>query len=244
MLHSSIKLEKFIEIPNSVKIYNHLDKLEIINFIRDFYNKKGIVYGIVNNINNKIYIGSTANSKSRFYNHLVIPKRSNKHLQGAINLIGLSNFSLHIFTVIELPDSLSQKEKKNIILPLEQTYIDMFPKSQLYNFLYLSNSPLGFKHSDKTKLLMSINSKGKNIGNVPINKGKKLSDLAKLNIKTNTLHRFKPVYFYDEMNNLVTVYESFNDARRQEKCRANNLLSCIKEGILFKGYKVTYEESK
>jgi len=46
------------------------------------------------------------------------------------------------------------------------------------------------------------------------------------------------------MNNLVTVYESFNDARRQEKCRANNFLSCIKEGILFKGYKVTYEESK
>jgi len=42
MLNSSIKLEKFIEIPNSVKIY--LDKLEIINFIRDFYNKKVLLW--------------------------------------------------------------------------------------------------------------------------------------------------------------------------------------------------------
>jgi len=40
------------------------------------------------------------------------------------------------------------------------------------------------------------------------------------------------------MNNLVTVYESFNDARRQEKCRANNLLSCIKEGIYLKDIKL------
>lgn len=236
--------DEFIPIPPSVAIYNNLDGpkgREIINLIRSIYNKKGIVYGIVNNLNNKVYIGSTIDSKNRFYTHFIRPLRSNKHLQSAINLIGLVNFTLHVFTVVELSESLSKKDKKDMILSLEQKYIDIFPKSQLYNFLFLSSSPLGFKHSEETKLLMSINSKGKNRGQIPLNKGKLLSDLAKLNMKMKTLHRFKPVYFYDDMNNLVTIYESFNEARRKEKCRANNLLLCIKEGLLFKGFKVSYQ---
>src|SRR3977135_3542187 len=161
--------EKFIPIPLSVKSYDNLDNLEMINVIRNSYNQKGIVYGIINNLNNKTYIGSTTDFKNRIYNHLIRPKRSNKHLQSAIKLIGLANFTLYIFTVIELSSSLSQKEKKELILPLEQKYIDMFPKSQLYNFLSLSSSPLGFKHSNETRLLMSINSKGKNSGKAPFN---------------------------------------------------------------------------
>jgi hypothetical protein len=131
-----------------------------------------------------------------------------------------------------------------MILSLEQIYINIFPKYQLYNFLSLSSSPLGFKHSEETRLLMSINSKGKNLGNISLNKGKVLSELAKLNMKMKTLHRLKPVYFYDDMNNLVTIYESFNEARRKEKCRANKLLLCIKEGLLFKGFKVSYQDPK
>jgi group I intron endonuclease len=166
-------------IPLSVQTYSNLDKLDNINIIRNSYNKKGIIYGIVTNLNNKIYVGSTTDTNNRFYTHFIKPKRSNKHLQSSIKLIGLSNFTLHIFTVIELSDSLSPKEKRDIILPLEQKYLDMFPKSQLYNFLLFSSSPLGFKHSDETKLLMSTNSKGNNLGIIPVNKGNLLSDLEK-----------------------------------------------------------------
>lgn len=116
----------------------------------------------------------------------------------------------------------------------------MFPKEQLYNFLFIAGSPLGNIHSDNTRLLMSLNSKGKNKGNIPINKGLKLSEIQKLELKSKIKHRFNPVYFYDEMNNLVTMYESFNETRRKEKCSANTLLNCIKENKLFRGYKVTY----
>jgi len=66
-------------------------------------------------------------------------------------------------------------EKKDMIIPLEQKHLDMFPKSQLYNFLYVADSKLGSNHSEESKLLMSINSIGKNLGNIPANKGKKLS---------------------------------------------------------------------
>nr|QKS32170.1 GIY-YIG endonuclease [Sphaerobolus stellatus] len=210
--------------------------------VRKFYNKKGIVYGIENNIDHKFYIGSTSNANSRFYTHFLRPVRSNEHLQNAIRLIGLSNFTLHIFSVIELSDSLSRKEKIELISPLEQKYIDLFPKGQLYNFLSKAYTSLWFKYSKESKLLMSSNSKGKNLGRSPINKGIKLTDIEKKRLKSKSIHRYKPVYFYDEMNNLITMYESFNEARRQEKCRANDLLSCIKEGTLFRGFIVTYEK--
>ena len=99
--------DPFMPIPLSVQTYSNLDKLENINIIRNYYNKKGIIYGIVNNLNNKIYVGSTTDTNNRFYTHFIKPKRSNKHLQSAIKLTGLSNFTLHIFTVIELSDSFS-----------------------------------------------------------------------------------------------------------------------------------------
>jgi hypothetical protein len=40
-----------------------------------------------------------------------------------------------------------QKKKKNIIIPLEQQFIDKFPVIQRYNFSPTAGSPLGFKHS-------------------------------------------------------------------------------------------------
>jgi hypothetical protein len=117
----------------------------------------------------------------------------------------------------------------------------MFPKHQLYNFLYTAGSKLGSVLSEQTKLLMSKSFKGLNKGMTPANKGKLYSEDEKLLINLKKVKsRYKPVYFFYDMNNLVTVYESFNEARRQEKCRSNTLLSCIKEGKLFKGFKVSY----
>jgi group I intron endonuclease len=135
---------------------------------------------------------------------------------------------------------MTKVERRKLILSLEQKYLDMFPKFQIYNFLFESSSRLGQPHTEETKLLMSIRSKGKNLGKTPINKGKKLTELEKIDLRNKMAHRKKPVYFYDEMNNLVTMYESFSEARKQEKCRSNTLLACINEGKLFKGFKVTY----
>jgi hypothetical protein len=46
---------------------------------------------------------------------------------------------------------MSKKDKRNMILSLEQKYIDMFPKSQLYYFLFEAGSRLGQTHSEEKK---------------------------------------------------------------------------------------------
>lgn len=62
-------------------------------------------------------------------------------------------------------------------------------------------------------------------------------------------HRFKAIYFYDDMMNLVTVYESFNAACPrysyleylvQEKCSKSTLQASLTKNTLFRGFKVSY----
>lgn len=59
--------------------------------------------------------------------------------------------------------------------------------------------------------------KGKNLGKIPINKGIKLKDEEKQQLAWRSKHRKKPVYFYDDYNNLVTIYDSLNATCRGEK---------------------------
>ena len=54
------------------------------------------------------------------------------------------------------------------------------------------------------------------------------------------LNRYKPVYFYDEDNNLVTVYKSLNSACRAEKTSKSTLSNSIKTGNPFRRWTVTY----
>ena len=221
--------------------FSNLDDSQTIKTIKNKFKGKALIYGIQNNLNNKIYIGSTTNAYLRFHSHFIVAGRtSNIHLQRAIKLRGLNNFTLYIITVLELPENMAKAAKRDLILTLEQKYIDFFPKEQLYNLLFVAGSMYGYKHSEASKLLMSINSKGIE----PVNKGVKgvkLTNEQKLFLRSKMTHRFKPVYFYDELGNLLTMYDSFSETRRQEKCRSNLLLECIKTGKLFRGFKVSYE---
>ena len=137
----------FINIPCSVVSYKNLDNYSNVLTIRKKYRGKGIIYGIENNLTNQIYIGSTTNSFNRIGNHLSYhnTKNSNFFLQNSIKIYGLSNFTLHIFNVVELATHLTRKEKQNIILPLEQKYIDLFPILQLFNIYLRTGSSLNHK---------------------------------------------------------------------------------------------------
>jgi len=162
--------------------------------------------GIYNNITNQIYIGSSIEPSKRVYNHFISSRDSNVYLQSSIKTYGLSSFTFVVFSVLEVSNDLTKLEKKDMIIPLEQKHLDMFPESQLYNFLYVADSKLGSNHSEESKLLMSINSIGKNLGNIPANKGTKLSELERMKLISGMKHRFKAIYFYDDMMNLVAVY--------------------------------------
>ena len=63
------------------------------------------------------------------------------------------------------------------------------------------------------------------------------------NIKKKKLgmkHRFKPVYVYDDMFNLISVYESFNKCVQQEQASKSTIQNALKKGILFRGYILSY----
>ena len=114
------------------------------------------VYKITCLGNNKFYIGSSQNITKRFNVHkrqLNNNTHINPFLKNAWNKYGESNF---VFEVIEYCDI-------DILLEREQYYMD---KTQCYNReigfnnCLKSDRPLGYKHTEENKLIMSKNKKG------------------------------------------------------------------------------------
>lgn len=115
------------------------------------YTNSGI-YQIRNIINNKIYIGSSANIKKRWSEHkrdLKNNKHDNGHLQGAYNKYGVSVFE---YTSIKACPPI-----KDILLFHEQLYLDYYwdGGKTCYNIYRLANSPLGYKWTEEQKTARS-----------------------------------------------------------------------------------------
>jgi group I intron endonuclease len=116
------------------------------------------VYTITNLVNNKIYVGSTANNfRARWRNHLNSLKKGVHHsskLQNAFNKYGEKVFKFEILEITSKYDSTS----------IEKYWINMLNSVKLgYN---VSNSTtggcLGCKMSVKHKLILSIVNKNNN----------------------------------------------------------------------------------
>jgi group I intron endonuclease len=99
-----------------------------------------------------------------------ILSKGSSAIYSAIIKYGHSNFSLDILEYC-VP---------NVLISKEQYYIDKLKPE--YNILRTAGSSLGFKHSDTTKVKMSINNTGENNPRF----GKKLSNDTKYKIKIST----------------------------------------------------------
>ena len=111
------------------------------------------VYKIYNNINQKIYIGSSQDIERRINKHFNELRKNihkNRHLQGACNIYGEENFKYEILeNVIE----------KNKLVEKEQFYINKYNASNEnngYNICPNAYNSLGFKHTEESKRKMSI----------------------------------------------------------------------------------------
>lgn len=170
---------------------------------------KGGVYRITNLVNGKTYIGSSVDVRYRMSRHKHELRKDihiNKHLQAAWNLYGESNFEFHVILKC-VPEELLIHEQQQIskhqaveygynmceiagnclgIKRSEETKEKMKGNTN-------AKGRVGFKHSDETKLKMSLAKVGKSSGM----KGKKHSAgtrkkmaLAKLGKPSNrTLHK-------------------------------------------------------
>lgn len=57
------------------------------------------------------------------------------------------------------------------------------------------------------------------------------------------MKRLKRVYFYDEDNNLVTIYSGLNIACKQEGCSKATMSKAINNNVLFRGWTVKFGQS-
>lgn len=109
------------------------------------------IYGIVNPINRKIYVGSSVNIRTRMFRHLNLLNlncHQNEHLQNAWNKYEI-DFEFIILEIVE---------NKATLLKREQFWIDLtksYDKDYGYNKQMVAGSPLGTKDSEATKLKKS-----------------------------------------------------------------------------------------
>ena len=132
---SPLKPEEFIHYFHNVKE----SKKDIYKKLR----KKAGVYVFINNLNNKIYVGSSVNLTSRMANYYYYYK-SDKSPQffiiRAMKKYGLENFSLGILEICD--------KNPKTCLDLEQKWIDCFKPD--YNVLTIAGNSSGYKHSIET----------------------------------------------------------------------------------------------
>lgn len=119
----------------------------------------GGIYRIVNNINYKLYIGSSIHVNRRIYTHIQALNgqyHGNTHLQKAWNKYGGENFS---FEIIEIINGTEEDIRKR-----EQYWLDYYQSYNYnigYNISHYAIGGGGYEVSDETKQKLSESHKGK-----------------------------------------------------------------------------------
>lgn len=139
------------------------------------------IYKIINNINNKIYIGSAININDRFLDHKQMLKRNKHHskkLQNSVNKHGLENF---IFEIIE-------ECGKELLIEREQYWIDELDSyNNGYNSRPIASNMLNFVFSTESKEKMKKSHKGLQNGDKHPLYGKKHSEETKEKIRKSKI---------------------------------------------------------
>jgi group I intron endonuclease len=152
---------------------------------------------------------------------------SNSHLQAAIALYGLENFEYFVIEFVT---------EKELLIKVEQKYLDMVPSNQRYNFSPTAGSCLGVVRSAETKAAISNAIKGTTRS---AETKAVISEAIKGNTNNNGTTLSLPVYVYDSNNVLVDSFPSYTAAAKFLGCSQPNVSKLIRSGgITKKGYRV------
>lgn len=142
-----------LNLPKGSSVYNlHDDKDTILNV---FKSKSGI-YLLHNNVNGKCYIGSGVDLRRRLGSYYS-PSRliDGRHISNSLLKYGHSSFSLVVLVILGNTGTVVKTD----IINKEQMFIDLYKPT--LNINPRAGSSLGFKHSSKSKELISQSRKGK-----------------------------------------------------------------------------------
>jgi group I intron endonuclease len=185
-------------------------------------NRSGI-YQLV--VNRKNYIGSAIDLPKRLRSHvndLKANRHTNIHLQRAFNKFGIIDFD--VLEIVENAQSLIKRE---------QYFIDLLQPH--YNISLIAGSQLGFKHSEKTKRLISQIQIGKKMSPESValmaasKRGVKLSESHRKNIALSKTGDKNP--FYRAGTNHPQYGTHKSEATKQKLSGDNNWAS--KSGVLY-----------
>lgn len=232
------------------------------------------IYRIKNKINGKVYIGSSINLRKRkreHFNCLRLGIHHSRHLQRSFDKYKEENFDFEVVEYIE---------NKDVLLKTEQEYIDKlrpYRRDKGYNMsrkasgvcLIGEDNPrygiglkgdkhpmFGRKHTEESKRLMSISSKGKNAGEKSVWYGKCHSDESKQKIKEARARqiftdeakekqieaRKKPIVMMDKSLNFIKIFGSAKEAGGELGIDPPGITKCLKGKIKTAGgYKWMYE---
>jgi excinuclease UvrABC nuclease subunit len=213
--------DKFINII-PVVYYPNADLSK--NVIYNENRLKSGIYRWKNLITNKSYVGSSVSLSCRFryyYSLTCLEKkvnRGNSAIHRALLKYGYSNFSLDILEYCE----------PNELISREQYYIDKLKPE--YNILKKAGSILGFKHSEGTKLRMSIN----NTKEKHPFYGKKRSEETILRISINSKIALT-VKINDISTNEVKIFRSNVQAGKYLGVSEGTIRNYKKSGRIYKG---------
>ncbi len=163
-----------------IKVYTDLESAKLL--ILEENKEKCGIYLLTKKVTGKFYIGSSKDLSKRFKNYLSPgylkhTSRSMMVINKALLKYGYSNFKLEILEYITADK----------VFEREQYFLDLLKPT--YNMLKYAGTLLGYKHSEASKLSMSVNRKGKNNpmwGKSSAFKGKTHSDETKAKIKLAT----------------------------------------------------------
>ncbi len=192
----------------------------------------GVIYSIVNKINDACYIGSTiGNGKSRWIRHktdLNANKHHSNYLQRAWDKYGSNNFEFKILLSVE----------DDILLIKEQEYLDdrknNYPAKLNYNVLWVAGNCTGRKYSESTLNKMSKSHLGKKI---PLETREKLS--------ISHANRINKTYRLISPNNEIFEFNNIRKFCRENKLEHNSIGQLLKGKIYYcngwiKDYSHTY----
>jgi len=107
------------------------------------------IYKITNIKNDKSYIGQAVKLLSRYWKHLStlrLQKHKNPHLQAAVNIDGIDNFTFEVLEVLPLNKALLTKREQYWI-----NYYNAGNNQFGYNMASAADGHLGMKRSAETK---------------------------------------------------------------------------------------------
>lgn len=117
-------------------------------------NRLSGIYKITNTKNGKSYIGQAVELLSRYWKHvstLKLNKHRNPHLQAAVNIDGIENFTFEVLEVLPRNKSLLTKRKQYWI-----NHFNACDNKFGYNMASAIDGHLGMKRSEETKKKLSL----------------------------------------------------------------------------------------